>query len=97
MSLTIVRDEEEGRISLLDDGVGILHSKSTTQIKRTKRALEFEARLRPLLERLDELDSELLAAVCAADGGRVQKGSLARTLAVNAVIQEFGDEKREHI
>lgn len=97
--LTIERWEEEGLHLLLDDGVGCLQSKSRRQIERAKEAIEFKETFEPLLKALNEADSELLAAVMAADGPRVLAASEKRTTATNDLVLayvSFGASFVEH-
>lgn len=88
--LTIEKFEEEGYYYLLDDGVGCMKSKSKRQIIRAKEAIEFQETMSPYLETLNHTDSELLAAVMAADGRRTTEASMARTDAENQVILAYG-------
>jgi type IV secretory pathway VirJ component len=87
--LTIERWEEEGLHLLLDDGVGCLQSKSRRQIERAKEAIEFQEALEPYIQALNRADSELLAAVMAADGIRTTEASARRTDALNHMILAY--------
>lgn len=87
--LTIEKWEEEGLHLLLDDGVGCLQSKSRRQIERAKAAIEFQEAIEPYILALNRADSELLAAVLAADGIRTTEASARRTDALNHLVLAY--------